>query len=110
MTDARDALLSQLERHYREQGWRVGCDGDGVLVATGPGGVSWHGMAVVADDLVDDAIGPRLVDLTQRRMPVTGELFPVDLLPDPACADDLEALLERLPIRRRHVSVYALVA
>lgn len=110
MDETRSALLEQLESYYRTCGWTVRrAEGD-VLAAVGPGGVTWHGIAVLAEDTADPvALDERLSDLAERRMPAGGELCPLDLLPAPGCEATLQQALQRTGLRARpHVSVYGL--
>lgn len=109
MNGPREELITQLEAHYRSNGWRVAAADDGTLVAEGPGGVSWLGAPVVTDDFASGDLEERLSELADRRMPGSGELCPLDLLPARECESDLRALLERLGLSRRpHVSLYSL--
>ena len=106
---SRDQLLDQLERHYQSQGWPVRRPEDATLAATGPGGVTWLGLAVVGEDLSGDELERRLRDLSERRMPSGGELCPLDLLAEQDCQAGVEALLERVGLADRpHVSLYSL--
>lgn len=109
MDEAREELLGRLETYYREGGWPVKRDEDLVL-ASGPGGVTWLGRAVVPEDLADDAwLEARLVELADRRMPVGNQLCPLELLPTPECKDGLQAVLDRSGLGSRgHVRVYSL--
>jgi hypothetical protein len=95
----REKLNRRLEEHYRGQGWPVVRSDDGVLHASGPGGVTWLGAAIV---------GKRIVDLAERRMPKGGELCPLDLLASEDSESGLRELLERTGLSARpHVSVYS---
>lgn len=106
---SRNELLDQLEAHYRSQGWPVRRPEDETLVATGPGGVTWLGLAVVGEDLSSHELEGRLRDLSERRMPSGGELCPLDLLAERGCQAGVEALLERVGLADRpHVSLYSL--
>lgn len=108
MDSDREQLLSHLERYYRDGGWPVSRDEDLVLAA-GPGGVTWIGAAVVREDLEAGELAERLSELAERRMPKTGALCPLELLPADGCADDLQAVLEDTGLaRRNHIAVYAL--
>ena len=49
MSERKQELLTALERVYRGSGWKVTSAEDGTLRATGPGGVTWIGLAVVAE-------------------------------------------------------------
>jgi len=77
--------------------------------ADGTGGVTWIGLAVVPDDLSDEAFEERLRELADVRMPGGGERCPFELLPAEECTGDVRSLLERLRLRDR-VSVYSLAA
>ncbi|MEX2193741.1 MAG: hypothetical protein WD844_00510 [Thermoleophilaceae bacterium] len=110
MSDTRADLLELLESQYRGFGWEVERAEDGTLRAAGPGGVTWIGAVVVAEDLTSGDLEARLPALSRERMPKGGELCPLDLMPDPECEADLRALLDRLDIRRPHVSLYSLRA
>ncbi len=112
MNEARHVLASQLEAYYRSCGWRVRRADDGTLEADGTGGVTWHGAAIVAEDIQGTtALDARLVELANRRMPGGGELCPLDLLPDPEAEAGLREALERTRLSHRpHVSVYELSA
>ncbi len=112
MNEAREALSGQLEAYYRSCGWRVRRADDGTLEADGPGGVTWHGAAIVAEDIRDAAaLDARLMELAGRRMPEGGELCPLDLLPDPRAEAELREALERTRLSHRpHVSLYELAA
>ena len=102
-------LLAQLETYYRGCGWKVEPVDDRTVHAHGPGGVTWVGLAVVSDDLREGAFADRLSELSARRMESGGERCPLELLPDPACADDLRSLLTTLRLTDR-VSVYSLAS
>jgi len=111
MSERRQELLDELERHYQGCGWKAEQAGDGTVRAAGPGGVTWIGLPVVPEDLGDDGLTERLLDLADQRMPSGRERCPLEILPDPACADELRALLDRLRLRERgHVEVYSLAA
>jgi len=104
----REKLNRRLEEHYRGQGWPVVRSEDGVLHASGPGGVTWLGAAFVGEDLAAEGIGERIVELAQRRMPKGGELCPLDLLASEDSEAGLRGLLERTGLSARpHVSVYS---
>lgn len=104
----REELLDHLERYYRGGGWPVEREDDLVLAA-GPGGVTWIGAAVMAEDLKAGGLGERLGELAERRMPSSGALCPLELLPADGCADELQAVLDRTGLaRRNHVAVYSL--
>jgi hypothetical protein len=103
-------LLELLERHYRGLGWKPTRHDDGTVRASGIGGVTWIGLAVVQGDFEDAGFADRLRELAAVRMP-RGELCPLELLPDEASADRLRELLERLRLRERgHVEVYSVAA
>lgn len=112
MSEARDALASQLEAYYVSCGWRVRRDEDGTLAASGPGGVTWYGRAIVAEDVAEpDALDAELLELAGRRMPSGNELCPLDLLPDAGAEAGLRESLCRTRLADRpHVSVYELAA
>jgi len=104
----REKLNRRLEEHYRGQGWPVVRSDDGVLHASGPGGVTWLGAAIVEEDLAAENIGKRIVELAERRMPKGGELCPLDLLASEDSESGLRELLERTGLSARpHVSVYS---
>ncbi len=107
MDSDREQLLSHLERYYRDGGWPVSRDEDLVLAA-GPGGVTWVGAAVVPADLEGQELDARLEELAGRRMPKTGALCPLELLPAEGCEPGLHAALDRTGLaRRNHVAVYS---
>lgn len=111
MDSDREGLVVQLKDHYRSHGWRVDAEDDGTLRAAGPGGVTWHGATVTAEDLESGEIEDRLVELADRRMPQGGELCPLDLLAESKCEDELRQKLDELGLSRRpHVSVYSAAA
>jgi len=111
MEGERRHLAGSLEDHYRSQGWPVEEAEDGILLASGPGGVTWLGAAVVRADLASEAFAERLVDLASRRMNGAAELCPLDLLAAPECEGELRLLLDRLGLSRRsHVSLYSRAA
>lgn len=84
---------------------------EGLVLAAGPGGVTWIGAPVTRDDLDSGSLEARLPDLAERRMERGGELCPLELLPDPGCEGDLRSVLARLGLDRRpHVAVYSLPA
>lgn len=111
MSETRMALLDQIESHYRGCGWKVQSRDDHTVRATGPGGVTWIGMAVVADDLADATTEQRLLDLSDERMQNGRVVCPFELLPDASCSDALRATLRRLQLDDRgHVTVYSAAA
>lgn len=72
--------------------------------------MTWIGLPVVASDLTDASFRDRLRALGDERMP-TGELCPLEILPDGDCAADLSALLDELRLSDRgHVELYTLAA
>jgi hypothetical protein len=108
--DGKRELVEQLERYYAGCGWSVRRDADGTVRASGPGGVTWIGLAVSQQDLSDPAFEGRLLELSSERM-AAGQLCPLELLPASDCALELEARLERLGLSSRpHVAVYSLAA
>ena len=108
--DGRQRLATLLEDNYRGLGWSVEQCADGTVRAKGLGGVTWIGLPVTTDVLDDPAFPDTLLALAGERMP-TGELCPLELLPDPGCETDLRALLERVRLADRgHVEVYAVAA
>ena len=109
MDGRRQELLSELERYYRGCGWSVERANDGTVRAAGVGGVTWIGMAVVADDLASDEFTDRLLELSNAHMGPDGVRCQLDLLPDAACAGELHSLMQRLRLPER-VAVYALAA
>lgn len=111
MSERKQELLAALERVYRGSGWKVTPAEDGTLRATGPGGVTWIGLAVVAEDLADATFPARLLALADSWMPGGRELCPLDVLPDAPCADELRRLLADLRLADRgHVEVYSVAA
>jgi hypothetical protein len=109
MSAKRQELLDALERYYRDFGWKVEGADDGTVRATGTGGVTWIGMAVVPEDLDAAGFGERLVELSEQRMPAGGERCPFELLPDESCAGEVRSVLADLRLSER-VSVYSLAA
>jgi hypothetical protein len=106
----REELAVVLERYYRDCGWPVIRAEDGTVRARGIGGVTWIGLPVVADELLDPAFQERLQALSDERMP-SGERCPLELLPSADCAAALRALLDHLRLSERgHVEVYELAA
>ena len=112
VSDTRTELLERLADYYRGCGWPVRHLEDGTLAAAGPGGVTWHGRAVVREDLAEaERLDEQLAELAERRMPGGGELCPLDLLPTEDAGAGLHEALDRTGLRHRpHVSVYALTA
>ena len=107
----RNALLARLEEHYRLHGWPVRREDDGTLRASGPGGVTWIGSALVREDVVAESLDEKLTQLADTRMPVGGELCPVDLLAAEDCEEQVRAALNRLRLDERpHVSLYSSAA
>jgi hypothetical protein len=107
----RDELLNRLEAHYRESGWPVRARDDSTIRATGPGGVTWIGMAIVAEDLSASDIDDRLLALSDERMHGGRVVCPFELLPAPECADELRDRLRDLHVADRgHVTVYSAAA
>jgi hypothetical protein len=110
MSARRQELQALLERHYRDAGWKVERHDDGTVRACGIGGVTWIGLAVVAEDVKDNTFAARVLELSDQRMP-KGELCPLELLPEPECADEVWRVLERLRLAERgHVDVYSVAA
>jgi hypothetical protein len=109
MDERRQRLLDELERYYRGCGWPVERANDGTLRATGTGGVTWIGMAVVAADLEGAGFEQRVVELSDVRMGDHGIRCPFELLPDDDCAAEVRSLLDRLRLSGQ-VSVYSLAA
>lgn len=108
--EPRNELLDQLESYYRDGGWKTRRAGD-IVIAAGPGGVDWIGRGVATEDMAGDGLEDRLRELADRRMPATGELCPLELLPAPECAEELDELLTRTGLGRSgHVVVYSLAA
>ena len=111
MSERKQELLAALERVYRDSGWKVASAEDGTLRATGPGGVTWIGLAVVAADLADSTFPERLLALADSWMPNGRELCPLDVLPDAACAAELREILADLRLTdRAHDEVYSTAA
>lgn len=111
MSADRATLLRRLEDHHRSHGWPVRRDHDGTLRATGPGGVTWIGSALVREDIATGGLDERLTELATTRMPIGGELCPVDLLAADDCEEELSAALSRLRLDERpHVSLYSSAA
>jgi hypothetical protein len=110
MATRRQELLDLLALQYKGFGWKLLASEDGTVRASGLNGVTWIGLPVVAEDVVDPDFEARLLALSGERMP-NGELCPLELLPDDACAHDVRALLDQLRLRERgHVEVYSLAA
>lgn len=110
MDATRERLTTLMEDYYRGCGWPVSRAQDGTVRARGIGGVTWIGLPVVAGDLADPAFPDLLRALGNERMQ-SGELCPLELLPDEACAAGLRTLLDELRLGERgHVEVYALAA
>ena len=106
----RRELTEFLEEYYRGCGFPVSRHEDGTVRASGIGGVTWIGLAVVAQDLAEEGFEERLVELSEQRMP-QGALCPFELLPAEDCADELRGVLARLRLSERgHVEVYELAA
>jgi hypothetical protein len=111
MEAKRQELAAQLEAYYRSCGWKVRLEKDGTVRADGPGGVTWIGLPVVPEDLGGPAFDERLVELSGQRMPRSGELCPLELLPATECADAVRARLAELRLADRgNVGVYSLAA
>lgn len=111
MSPAHRDLLSRLEAYYRRAGWPVRPISDGTLEATGPGGVTWIGTAVLDADLHSDQLGPWLLELADRRMSTGGELCPLDLATEIESEGQLRDLLRRIGLSDRpHVSIYSVSA
>lgn len=111
VTESRTRLVEMLEAQYRSFGWSVERAEGGLVLATGPGGVTWIGAAVTEDDVASGELEARLPELSQRRMPSGGELCPLELMPEPACEADVRELLDRLGLSDRpHVALYSLAA
>lgn len=111
VSEERARLIGLLEEQYRRAGWQVERGEDGTLRASGPGGVTWIGAAVTSEDLESGELEARLLELSDTRMAGRGELCPLDLLPEPACADRLRHVLDRLGLSDRpHISLYSLAA
>ncbi len=103
---AHEALIANYER----RGWRqvepVG--DDGVVSVAGPGGVTFHGRAVIGEEIPTPEFAGLLKRLAATRMP-TGQLCPLDLMPEPEAGDELRRLLRDLHLDRLgHISVYSL--
>lgn len=109
MSTRRQELLDELEHYYRECGWKVERADDGTVRATGTGGVTWIGMAVVPEDLTVEGFSERLLELSEQRMPSGGQRCPFELLPDESCAGEVRGVLAGLRLTER-VSVYSLAA
>lgn len=108
--DERARLTELLEDYYRGCGWQPERRADGTVRARGIGGVTWIGLPVTPSDVGDPDFAQTLLELSDERMP-GGERCPLELLPDPGCADDLHGLLETLRLADRgHVEVYAVAA
>ena len=100
-----------LEQHYRGAGWKVQQREDCTVRAAGLDGVTWIGLPMVAADLSQPGFGQLLLSLADTYMPDGRALCPLDLLPDPPCADELRALLDELRLRGLgHVEIYSLAA
>jgi hypothetical protein len=111
MEAARQELVERLEAHYRASGWSVKRSSDGTLYASGPGGVTWIGAAVVPADLEAEGVAERLTEMATRRMENGGELCPLELLPSSDCDAELRDLLCRIGLAKRsNVAVYSLAS
>lgn len=109
MEARREELIELLLSHYRGHGWPVERAADGTLHASGPGGVTWLGTALVATDLESEQIEARLIELSEQRMPRGGELCPLDLVAASECEDEVRGVLDRLGLSHQpHVSLYSL--
>lgn len=107
MDTDKQKLISLLEAHYRAKGWPVEWRDDGTLRARGLGGVTWIGLPVVTNDLLDEQFEARLMKLGEERT-AEGKRCPLELLPAPECGDELRTVLRRLRLDERgHVEVYA---
>lgn len=107
----RSALLSLLERQYRQSGWSSRRGDNDVIRAVGPGGVTWFGMAILPQDLADRGLVGRIRELADQRMPRGGELCVLDLLPSAECHDEVDRLLDAAGLgSRNNISLYALPA
>lgn len=107
MEGERLQLATCLADHYRSQGWTVEPGDDGLMLASGPGGVTWLGAAVVPADLASEGFPERLVELSSQRMGGGSELCPLDLLPAEECEGELRSLLDGLGLSgQAHVSLY----
>ncbi|MCD6727685.1 MAG: hypothetical protein LT070_10675 [Solirubrobacteraceae bacterium] len=101
-------LTERLADYYRGAGYPVRFE-DGLIFASGAGGVTWIGAAVTQAELDSGELEARLPEIAERRMPEGGQLCPFELLPDPPCADELRALLSRYRLDvRATVTVYKL--
>ena len=110
MSDQRDYLSDMLASYYRGCGWSVTHAEDGTVRARGLGGVTWIGLPVIGADLANPGFADALRSLSEERMP-SGELCPLELLPDPACEGGLRDLLDELRLSGRgHVEIYASAA
>lgn len=110
VSEQRAALQAILEQHYRANGWTpIGREAGGVLCASGPGGVSWFGLAVVPHDLSSATLADVIQELADRRMPDRGERCVLDLLPAAECHDAVQRLLAELGLAgRRNITLYSL--
>lgn len=103
---AHDALIANYERLGWPQVEPIG--DDGVVAVAGPGGVTFHGRAVRPVDIDDPEFKALVKRLAATRMP-TGQLCPLDLMPEPAARERLKELLGELHLEREgHISVYSL--
>jgi demethoxyubiquinone hydroxylase (CLK1/Coq7/Cat5 family) len=65
----------------------------------------------VREDVVAESLDEKLTQLADTRMPVGGELCPVDLLAAEDCEEQVRAALNRLRLDERpHVSLYSSAA
>lgn len=98
MDARREQLLQTLERHYRAGSlWREPRRADdGTVRVEDCGGVTWIGVAVVSEDVEDDAFHRQLRELAGQYMPETHWRCPVELMPEPDCQHDVERLLRAL--------------
>lgn len=107
----RSELLDRLEAHYRESGWSVRERDERTVRAVGPGGVTWIGMAVVAEDLAADGLDAQLLALSDERTDGGRVVCPFELLPAADCAEELRDRLRHLHVADRgHVTVYSVAA
>ncbi|MEX0674098.1 MAG: hypothetical protein WD067_04940 [Gaiellaceae bacterium] len=108
MSARRQELQAKLVDYYRSCGFKPRVAEDGTVRAAGLGGVTWIGLPILAEDL--GGLPQRLHELSAERMP-TGQLCPLELLPEAGCEDEVRAVLRETRIAdRRYVEVYSLAA
>lgn len=107
----REELLQALERVYASGSvWGTPRrEPDGTVRVEDVGGVTWIGIAVLAEDVHDRSFQARLGDYAGRTMPGTHWRCPVELMPEPSCQHELERVLRELRLEDA-VDVYQTAA